>query len=355
MARSLWLPSATLRPSSVRTTASVFPARASIARSSTRTRHTTEARTQVMQAACALNHFRGTTAPTRSSYVFPRSRSCFSSRSAINPSPDPPAQKTRAIARVFVPARNVVELGGRQCQLLGLSERSRRPALQLRHAMLHEAVDVPLDLRMRHSTEIEVRHDALHVDQLLVSGVLLQHLLRRAPGHQLDVILDGFVLTDLVEVLAHVGVSLVALGSVEMLSQHLVMVQCFAIIRRQILARKLLGAVRTLIHKAETRAERLGRLDARMKLLPKLVILLEVRGHELPGLLNDHKHAQPELGHDRHRISRCGGGKRAALERLERSRPNVTPRLLHSRTTFDIACFQSVEHKLGIFIEALQI
>src|SRR5580698_1694272 len=131
------------------------------------------------------------------------------------------------------------------------------------------------------------------------------------------------------------------------------MVQRFAIIRRQILARKLLGAVRTLIHKAETRAERLGRRDARMKLLPKLVILLEVRSHQLPGLLNDHKHAKPELGHDRNRISRCGGGKRAALERLERPRPNVTPRLLHSRTTFDIACFQSVEHKLGIFIETL--
>ena len=166
--------------------------------------------------------------------------------------------------------------------------------------MLDEAGDVALDLVVRHAAEIQIRHDALHVYQLFVAGELFEDLLRGAPGHELDVILDGLVLANFVEVLAHVRIALVALDRVEMFSQHFVMLERGAIVQGEILASEFFGAVRALVHERKAGTEGLGRRFVGMEFLPERVIALHVGGHELPGLLNDHEHAQAELGHHGH-------------------------------------------------------
>ena len=88
-----------------------------------------------------------------------------------------------------------------------------------------------------------------------------------------------------------------------------------------------------------------------MKLVPALVVELEIGFHEVPRLLHDHEQAETELRAHRDGIRGSCGGKRAALERLERPRTYLAARLLHRGAAFHEPGLERFEHQRGVFVE----
>ena len=182
---------------------------------------------------------------------------------------------------------------------------------------------------------------------------LVHHLVRGADGHELGESFGRPVGAVAVDELAHVGVKVVALGLAEVLRSHLVVAHGGVVVGLDVLLAQRLGAVLILVYEEEPAAQRLGPGHAHVHLVPGLVVLLEVLGHDLPWLLRNDQHAHPQVGHDLDRFWRYGGGVGTALEGLERAGANVAPRLLQGGATLHVTVLQAIHDQLGVFDEGV--
>src|SRR5207249_11695518 len=83
-------------------------------------------------------------------------------------------------------------------------------------------------------------------------------------------------------------------------------------------------------------------------------VLVELRRDGVPGLLRDDEDADPELGHDPHRLGRHGGRVGAPAERPEGLRADRLSRLLdEGAVVLAMALLEAAEQHLGALDEAL--
>ena len=179
--------------------------------------------------------------------------------------------------------------------------------------MPDKAFHVALGLIVRHAGKAEVAHDAVHVDLVADERQLVEHLLRRAPGHQLGEVARRAVHAVAPDVAADVAVELVALVGAEVLGGHFVVPHDGVVVAADVFVGQLLGAVGVLIDEEKPAAEGLRRLAA-VLLAVDLSVDGEILLDDVPRLLRNHQQADAEARHDGHGLRRHRRREGAAAE-----------------------------------------
>ena len=122
--------------------------------------------------------------------------------------------------------------------------------------LVDEAGDVALGLLVGHAAVAEVGREAGHADGLADVVQLLQHLLGRAPGHEVHEVLDRPVGAVTADVAGDRRVELVARHALVGRLVERVVAQDRAVVLADVLVGQLLGPVGVLVDEEEAAADR---------------------------------------------------------------------------------------------------